>query len=127
MNDFTTNRTEVDRRDDLRKTAMLNADGETLSTLLHDNLIFVHAAGQWEEKARHVDAVGSGRVKYLAWDQTDIRSTPLGPNGWLKNGRAKLVVQFGGNNVDLDLVFSAVWCFDGEWKLISWQSTPWPK
>jgi hypothetical protein len=127
MSDITSQQSAVHDRDELRRRAMLDGDGEALSTLLHDGLIFIHAAGQWEDKPMHVAAVETGRIKYIKWNQTDIRSTPLGPEGWLKNGRLKLEVEFAGQGIELDLVFSSVWILDDEWKLISWQATPWPK
>lgn len=109
-----------------RRSAMYDADVETLGDLLHDDLIYLHSNGLRDGKASHLATIGSGAVRYVALSSSGVESIGLGADVWLVNGRLVGDVLAGGGTFRIDAAFTCVWWRDGRWRLVSWQSTPWP-
>lgn len=73
--DSDTDRNEVLRADEELRQAFLQHDAAALNRLLADDWKVIHVNGREQSKAQFIDAIQSGRAKFLSieLDQTDMR------------------------------------------------------
>lgn len=106
-----------------RFEAMKQADIQALDRMLADDVIYVHASGMMETKRQHLEALSSGALRYLSIEPQDMKVRLYG-DAAVVNGRAKMVVHAGGNDIPLDLRYTEVYVKqEGHWRLAAWQST----
>ncbi len=109
-----------------RCQAMMNADFAHLRTLLHPDLVHIHAKGQVDDYASYF---GSGGVKvdYRRVERSDLRVRLLGDTA-LMSGRQLLeaVRKDGTGTVHIDSQVLQVWTrgAEGCWQQLSFQTTP---
>lgn len=109
-----------------RYGAMTSNDLETLAALFHDDLIYTHSSGVVDTKASYLDALRSGRTRYLEVKQGEQQVKLL--------GEVALVIAASHIEVDvhindrklrksLDLRSLAAWTSTPVgWQFIAWQS-----
>jgi hypothetical protein len=117
---------EIAPREVERWRAMRERDVPALEAILHDSLIFVHSAGRRDDKATLIGGIASGMVRYGDFAHSQLRCARLCPHTWLISGRLQAEALVADRSVRIDAVFTAVWVLDQGWKMVSWQSTPWP-
>lgn len=106
-----------------RLDAMKSADKARLAAVLSDELHYAHSSGTVDTKQSFIEALTSGRTKYLAFDYTERAFTFPAPGIALMKGRAKLRVAGAGGEKEMPISFLAVWrAEDGRWRFLAWQS-----
>ena len=109
-----------------RYAAMTANDLDTLAALFHDDMIYTHSSGVVDSKASYIEALRSGRTRYLEVEQREQKVTLL--------GEVALVV--GASHIEVDVVLNgeklrksldlrslAAWtATPAGWQFIAWQS-----
>ena len=117
---------ELEKR---RLAAVLTNNPDELAPYLDDELSYIHSSAIRDGKAEYLEALRSGHLVYLAFRPENEAVRPLGSDGYLITGRMGIDIRIDGNPVSLSNLFTIVWRkgSDGQWRLLSWQSTPIPK
>ena len=102
-------------------------DFAALERLLADDLVYTHSSGAVDTKAAYIDALRSGKTKYLRITPEDLKVRTLG-DLVLIHGRGQFVLEALVNGQKgenpLHLSFLDVWQKkNGKWQMIAWQST----
>lgn len=109
--------------DDERIAATLAADKEKLAKILSDDLHYAHSNGGIDTKASLMDALASGKMKYLGLDYDERKFALAAPGIALMSGRVRLKASNPSGAVDVVLSFLAVWREEkGQWRFLAWQS-----
>ncbi|MCR6654866.1 MAG: nuclear transport factor 2 family protein [Opitutus sp.] len=116
----------VRRADAARIEAVLAADVPRLLAVLSEDLIYGHSDGRVQNKSEFVTAIGTGRVKYRAFEYIDTKLFEVSPGVISVQGLADFEAEAGGNTAKGRLRFLAVWRQedDGKWRLLAYQSAP---
>ena len=110
--------------DDERVAAVLAADRPRLTAVLADDLRYAHANGLVDTKASLLDALTSGRTKYVTWDYTERNFTFPAPGIALMSGRTRISVAKADATTAMTLNFLGVWREEkGQWRFLAWQSS----
>ena len=113
----------VRERESARFDAMVEGDVEQLDSLLADGLHYVHSNGKRETKREFLDALTSGRRRYL---DIDIRAQELRQFGdtVVVTGKLKVELETATGSLESQMAYTAVHVLEAdEWHLISWQAT----
>ncbi|WP_374618804.1 nuclear transport factor 2 family protein [Pandoraea sp.] len=113
----------VRERESARFDAMVEGDVEQLDALLADGLHYVHSNGKRETKREFLDALTSGRRRYL---DIDIRAQELRQfgNTVVVTGKLKVELETATGSLESQMAYTAVHVLEAdEWHLISWQAT----
>lgn len=114
----------VERADRARIAATIAGDVTALGQLLSDDLHYAHSDGRVQTKAEFLAAVGANRIRYLSFDPHDVKLQSIAPGAVTMNGRARIVVEAGGQRLEFTLRFLAVWRAEsGQWRLLAYQSS----
>jgi hypothetical protein len=115
---------EILEADDVRVKGLLSNDIDAVEKLLGDDLTYVHSSGRLDTKETYMDALRSGRTRYLTMDLSDVEGRGLGDTGVITNiFDAK--VQTANGEVTLHSRALLVYAKrDGRWQLIAYESTP---
>ena len=107
-----------------RAEAMLKADVATLGGILGEDLTYVHGSGVVDTKESLLASISSGKMKYLAFDEIDLKVRVYGGAAVL-TGKLAVKAKRGDENLDLTLGLTGVYAkgADGAWKLVAWQTT----
>lgn len=117
----------VQSADDARVAAMKSPNRETLAALFSDELHYAHSSGSVDTKGSFLDALTSGKTKYLGIDYEKREFTFPAPGIALMTGRARLRVATAESSMDSVLSFLAVWREEqGQWRFLAWQSCKLP-
>ena len=109
--------------DTARVAAMKSADREKLAAILSDDLRYAHSSGTVDTKQSFIEALTSGRTKYVALDYEDRAFTFPAPGIALMTGRAHVQVANATGGADMLLSFLSVWREEsGHWRFLAWQS-----
>lgn len=109
--------------EDARFAAMVAADVGEMRRWFADDLVYVHSTGQVESRDQLVESITSGRTRYVAVTPVERQVVALGPAAAAVRGRGRFQVSAGGNALDLQIRYLAVYGNeDGTWRLRSWQS-----
>lgn len=113
--------------DDARVTATKAADREKLAEILSDDLRYAHSSGTVDTKQSYIEALTSGRTKYLTLDYEERAFTFPAPGVALMTGRAHVKVVGAAGEADMLLSFLSVWREEnGHWRFLAWQSCKLP-
>jgi hypothetical protein len=105
-----------------RFKATTDNDLSTLSSLLAEDLVYTHSNGNNDTKAAYLEALRSGKTRYLTIAPEGMNVRILGDTA-LISGKAKVVVESNGQKLDLYLSYLDVWVRrGGQWQMIAWQS-----
>jgi ketosteroid isomerase-like protein len=115
---------EILEADDIRVKGLLSNDIDAVEKLLGDDLTYVHSSGRLDTKETYMDALRSGRTRYLTMDLSEVEVRGLGDTGVITNiFDAK--VQTANGEVTLHSRALLVYAKrDGRWQLIAYESTP---
>src|SRR5580692_812953 len=108
-----------------RFRAMVDGDGQSLDTLLADNVSYVHTNGKRETKRQFIDGITAGRRRYR---QIEIQSQEVLPVGRetcvIVTGRALIEMEANNGALLFPIAYTALHAQeDGEWRLVAWQAT----
>lgn len=109
--------------DDARTAAMRNPTAEALGEIFSDDLRYAHSSGTIDTKASFIEALVSGKTKYLVMDPIERGFTFPAPGVALMSGKSKIKVASAKGEMDLTLAYLAVWKEEnGKWRFLAWQS-----
>lgn len=112
--------------DDARLAAMCRNDLASLARLLDDGLTYCHSTGALQDKAQYLDALRSGKVKYVAMDR-DIAHCTLWGECAVMQGRVAVTAEVDRRPYGTRAAFTATWIRTrGAWRMAAWQATPLP-
>lgn len=110
-----------------RYAAMTGNDFEALAALLHDDLVYTHSSGVVDSKASYIDALRSGRTRYLEVVQGAQQVRMIGEVA-LVIGESHIEVEVRGQHKSLDLRSLCAWtATPAGWQFIAWQSCAVPR
>ena len=105
-----------------RYGAMTSNDLPALTALLHNDLVYTHSSGVVDTKASYLDALSSGRTRYLNVEQRAQQVKLIGEVAILI-GASHIEVDVEKVRKSLDLRSLAVWtATPAGWQFIAWQS-----
>lgn len=110
--------------DDERVAATMSGDRSRLSAIYSDDLHYTHSSGATDTKASYIEALTTGRLKYVGWEYQERNFSFPSPGIALMNGRAHVKVgKADGSTAEMILSFLAVWREEkGQWHFLAWQS-----
>ncbi|MEZ5742805.1 MAG: nuclear transport factor 2 family protein [Sphingomonadaceae bacterium] len=115
----------VEQAEQARCAAMLANDAGALEALLDPALEFCHATGAVDDKAAFLAKMAAGRIRYVGIDWPESKVTMLGDGAALLTGRMNTDVEVEGTAKALRNRVCTVWRLSvGNWRLLSFQSTP---
>ncbi|MGA8049572.1 MAG: nuclear transport factor 2 family protein [Burkholderiales bacterium] len=118
---------EILALEDVRFKAMVSGDVALLDGLLHQDLIYTHSSAVVDTKASYLDAIRSGKTRYLSQKRFEERVRLCGDCA-LVTGRAEMEAEVNGVKKMLRLRYLDVWSRTPQgWKFIAWQSTSLPQ
>ena len=107
-----------------RIEAMIAADPARLEAILHPLLTYTHSNGLIDTRDSLVESLVAARVDYRAIAPLDPSVRVLGDTAVITT-RAQLEVAAGGQVLDLDSVYTAVYQREaGGWRLVAYHSSP---
>ncbi|WP_077001705.1 nuclear transport factor 2 family protein [Variovorax sp. KK3] len=110
--------------DDARLAAMCGNDLHALGQLLDDGLSYCHSTGAVEDKSQYLDALRSGRVKYVSM-QRDIAHLGRWGACAVMQGTVGVTAEVAGQPYRTRAAFTATWVeTHGAWRMAAWQATP---
>jgi ketosteroid isomerase-like protein len=114
---------EVLAAEDARFAAMVAADPEAMRRWFAEELSYVHSTGEVANRAQLIDALASGRLRYLAIEPSDRRVSFPGTDVAIVQGLARFQARAGPRAADFPGRYLAVYrrAEDG-WRLLAWQS-----
>jgi Domain of unknown function (DUF4440) len=106
-----------------RFKAMTEADLTALDQILADDLTYTHASGWTQSKSELIEALRSGKLRYLSIEPAGEKVRAFG-GGAVGTGRAVFKVRLNGKEMNVQLRFLDVYVLRrGRWQLAAWQST----
>jgi len=113
--------------DDERVAATTAGDRARLTAIFSDDLRYAHSSGAVDTKASYIDALATGRTKYVTWEYQERNFTFPAPGIALMTGRTHVKVAKADGTVDMVLAFLGVWREEkGQWHFLAWQSCKLP-
>ena len=115
--------------EDARFAAMIGGNAAELDQWLADDLQYVHSTGQVESREQFLASIAGGAFRYLEIAPLERQVVTLGDNSALVRGHARFQVIAGGNRLDLEIRYLAIYGLgsDGHWRLRAWQSLRLPQ
>jgi len=110
--------------DEARREAMIRADVAVLAALYADDVQYMHANFQLDDKATMLAEIGAGNPVYLTIATSDELVRFYGDVAIL-TGVASMKVAVPDGTMDLRNRFTIVWVHqdDGRWQIVNSQST----
>jgi len=109
-----------------RIVALDRSDIPALEKLLSDDLTYVHASGKVDTKASFLDAIRSGKLRYILWTPTNLHVRVQGGvaviDGEYNVRVSDLRMQPAPFNVNI-FILTVYSNRSGSWQQIAWQST----
>jgi ketosteroid isomerase-like protein len=127
MTDIQAASTAVEAAEARRIAATLAGDFDTVSSLIGDDLHYVHSSAVFEDKPTYLQRLREGFYRYRG---LTVKSRSLRVMGdvVLINGDIHIEVEVQGSPKDVMSRYLQVWAKrDGRWLMVSWHSTPMPK
>ena len=113
--------------DDERVAAMIATDKTRLTGILSDDLRYAHSSGAVDTKESFIDALTTGRTKYVVYEPVERNFTFPAPTIALMTGRAHIQAQTATGTMDSVLGYLGVWREEnGHWHFLAWQSCKLP-
>jgi ketosteroid isomerase-like protein len=115
---------EILKLETARCDAMIRADVSALSDLFAEDMAWIHASAKLDGKAGVLNAIGSGKTKYLEINCSEQKVRFYGALAMV-GGIADMKLESAGEIKNLKNRFIISWLNDGgSWKVVNWQSTP---
>ena len=81
-----------------------------------------------DTKASYIDALTTGRTKYVSWEYQERKFTFPAPGIALMSGRTRVKVAKADGTAEMVLAFLGVWREEkGQWHFLAWQSGKLPE
>lgn len=110
--------------EDARFAAIVRSDTAWLRDALAEDLSYVHSSARSDSKTQYLESVGSGSLKYQTFSPKERRVHLLGPNAAVVAGLAHARAESGGQVMDADVRYTAVYeRVRDRWRLVAWQTT----
>ncbi len=110
--------------EDRRIKAMIDDDFATLEAILADDLTYGHSSGLADTKTAYLEALRSGKTKYLTFDRAPSVVRVYG-NTAIITGTATLSLR--GQAAPFSLRYTLAYVMrEGQWRMVAWQSTRLP-
>ncbi|MBT7757605.1 MAG: nuclear transport factor 2 family protein [Rhodospirillaceae bacterium] len=123
---MTTNGDMIIALDKERMQAMADKDIAKLNNLLCNDLIYTHSSARLDTKQSLIGAMESGATVYTAVEPSDVVAQDLGAAVVL-TGNAKISVNINGAANVFGVRFTDVYQNqNGNWRMVTWQSTKLP-
>jgi Domain of unknown function (DUF4440) len=107
-----------------RFRAMVDGDGQSLDTLLAENVSYVHTNGKRETKRQFIDGIIAGRRRYRQIEVQSQDVLPAGRETYVVTGRALIEMEANNGALLFPIAYTAIHTNeDGQWRLIAWQAT----
>ena len=120
--------TALKAADDERVAATMAGDNARLTAIFSDDLRYAHSSGAVDSKASYIDALTSGRTKYVTFEYQERNFTFPVPGIALMTGRTHVKVVKADGTTEMLLGFLAVWREEkGQWHFLAWQSAKLPE
>lgn len=105
------------------KQGLLSADRKTLEGITHENLTYGHSSGLLEDRAAFIEALASGKSKFLSINFTEQSIKVTGNIATVNHKLAGEVIT-GGNSNNVNLMVLLVFVkVKNEWKLLARQAS----
>ncbi len=115
---------ELDRK---RMNAMAQKDIATLNALLSDDLVYTHSTARLDTKKSLIEGMESGKTVYTAVEPSDVKAQDLG-TAVVLTGAARISVMSSGKPNSFRVRFTDVYANNnGQWQMVTWQSTRIPE
>lgn len=109
--------------EDARFAAMVAADPDAMRRWLADDLGYVHATGQVENREQLIDSIVGGMLRYLSIEPSERHVRLQGPTAAIVQGTVRIQARAGDRAVDFPARYLAVYGLeDRDWRLRAWQS-----
>jgi hypothetical protein len=107
-----------------RFRAMVEGDGQSLDTLLAENVSYIHTNGKRETKRQFIDGITGGRRRYRQIEVQSQEVLPAGRETYIVTGRALIEMEANNGALLFPIAYTAIHTQeDGQWRLIAWQAT----
>ena len=109
-----------------RTAALDRSDVAALTTIMADDVSYVHASGKVDTKQSYLEAIRSGQLHYISWQPEGLHVRVLGNTAVLTGAYAVRVsdVRMQPEPFDIDILILSVYARRaGHWQQIAWQST----
>lgn len=114
---------ELDRK---RMQAMAAKDVATLEAVLADDLVYAHSSARLDTKKSLIGAMLSGATVYTSLEPSDVKAQDLG-DAVVLTGIAQIKVVSNGTPNAFGVRFTDVYARrNGNWQMVTWQSTRLP-
>jgi ketosteroid isomerase-like protein len=109
-----------------RMRAMAAKDTATLEAVLADDLVYTHSSARLDTKRSLIDAMVKGTTVYTGVEASDVTAQDLGDTVVL-TGIARIKVVSNGTPNAFGVRFTDVYTRrNGNWQMVTWQSTRLP-
>lgn len=115
---------DVNAADAARYDALIAQDADALSSLLADDLVYLHGTGAADTKQSFIDGIVGKKFQFRTAQRIDpvVR---VFDSGAVLHGKIRMTVEVAGTLHEAYSTFSTVWIHrNGRWQLVHWQSTP---
>jgi hypothetical protein len=110
-----------------RTRAMVAGNVAALDRIFAADAVYTHSTGRAESKAEFIESIRSGARKYKSMACRNLRARVAG-GAVILTGNAEGVVETGGRDIVLSLVFTSVYVEKaGRWELAAYESTNLPE
>lgn len=110
-----------------RMQAMAAKDVATLSSVLADDLIYIHSSARIDTKQSLIGNMQSGSTVYSSVEPSGVTAMDFGDSVVL-TGEAQIKVTSGGKPMAFGVRFTDVYAKrNGQWQMVLWQSTKLPE
>lgn len=117
---------EVLGAEESRYAAQMSNDFAAMERLFADDLVYYHSSTVVDTKASFIESMRSGNVRYRKMTRGPVKTRVFGNVGII-TGTGSFEVTARGQDMVLDLMFTAVWARrGGSLQFVSWQATRLP-
>ena len=114
-------------RDVARYKAMIEGDFAALDSVLADALSYCHSTGAVESKAQYMEALRSGRVKYIRRER-EVAQFHTWTDCAVMQGSVQVTAEVNDRPFRTQAAFTSTWVREnGAWVLAAWAATALPK
>jgi len=114
---------EVEALERARFQAWIKGDTDAMRPMLGDDLVYCHSTGQCQNKEEIVTSIGSRETIYHAMNVLELKPRAVG-GAVLINGKLDITAETGGQVNQFQGIYTDVYVKrNGNWQMVSWQST----
>jgi ketosteroid isomerase-like protein len=116
--------TEILAADEARYRALYAQDTGSLSSLLRDDYLHIHANGRMEDRAAFLASIAAARYRFLDAQRSLQTVRAVGDEVAMLAGRTTTTIEVAGETKTMDNAFATVWVKGAQgWGLLLWQAT----